>query len=216
MRIALIDYGAGNLHSAHRGLERALVDIGRSGSVDVTADPDVIARADRIVLPGDGAFRDCREQLARAGGVGEALDHMVRGKGRPFFGICVGMQLLADVGEEHGETMGLGWLGGHVKHLEPADRQFKVPHMGWNTLNPLRAHPLLEGLKLGPDGLHAYFLHTYHLVASDPADVLAIADYGGPVTAMVARGTVAGSQFHPEKSQALGRILFANFLRWAP
>ncbi|HRK23367.1 MAG TPA: imidazole glycerol phosphate synthase subunit HisH [Beijerinckiaceae bacterium] len=216
MKVALIDYGAGNLHSAHRGLERALADIGRTGEVIVTADPDVVASADRIVLPGDGAFRDCRGQLAAVSGLDQALDHAVRGKGRPFFGICVGMQLLADIGEEHGETAGLGWLGGHVKHLEPDGAGFKVPHMGWNTLRPLRKHPLIDGVRLGPDGLHAYFLHTYHLVAADSSDMLAVADYGGQVTAMVARGPIAGSQFHPEKSQTLGRAIFANFLMWAP
>lgn len=216
MKIALVDYGAGNLHSAHRGLERALADIGRSGTVEVTSDADQVAKADRIVLPGDGAFRDCRSQLASIDGLDQALDQAVRVKGRPFFGICVGMQLLADIGEEHGETPGLGWLGGHVKHLEPTDRQLKVPHMGWNTIDQLRPHPLLDGLPLGPDGLHAYFLHAYHLAPANHEDVVAVATYGGAVTAMVARDTIAGSQFHPEKSQKLGRAIFANFLRWAP
>lgn len=216
MKIALVDYGAGNLHSAHRGLERALADTGLAGSVTVTADADVIARADRIVMPGDGAFRDCRQSLDGVQGLVQALTHAVQGKGRPFFGICVGMQLLADVGEEHGETAGLGWLGGHVKHLEPADPALKVPHMGWNTLRQTRPHPLLDGLSLGEQGLHAYFLHAYHLVADRADDVIAVADYGGPVTAAVARGTVCGTQFHPEKSQTLGRAIFANFLRWKP
>lgn len=216
MKIALVDYGAGNLHSAHRGLERALADTGLAGSVTVTADADVIARADRIVMPGDGAFRDCRQSLDGVQSLVQALTHAVQEKGRPFFGICVGMQLLADVGEEHGETAGLGWLGGHVKHLEPADPALKVPHMGWNTLRQTRPHPLLDGLSLGEQGLHAYFLHAYHLVADRADDVIAVADYGGPVTAAVARGTVCGTQFHPEKSQTLGRAIFANFLRWKP
>lgn len=216
MRIALVDYGAGNLHSAHKGLERALADIGRAGTVEVTADPARVLAADRIVLPGDGAFRDCRAALGAVSGLADALDEAVRIKGRPFFGICVGMQLLADVGEEHGETRGLGWLGGHVKHLEPGDRRLKVPHMGWNNVIQLRGHPILDGLRLGPDGLHAFFLHAYHLVASDPGDVIAVADYGGPVTAVVARDTYCGTQFHPEKSQTLGRAIFANFLRWTP
>lgn len=216
MIIALVDYGAGNLHSAHKGLERALADIGTAGTVEVTSDPDRIRRADRIVLPGDGAFRDCRQSLGAVPGLIEALEETVRGKGRPFFGICVGMQLLADIGEEHGETAGLGWLPGHVKHLEPADRALKVPHMGWNTIRQSRAHPVLDGLRLGPEGLHAFFLHAYHLVADQTDDVIAVADYGGPVTAVVGRNTYCGTQFHPEKSQTLGRAIFANFLRWAP
>ncbi|MCA0422444.1 MAG: imidazole glycerol phosphate synthase subunit HisH [Proteobacteria bacterium] len=216
MNIVLVDYGAGNLHSAHRGLERALTDTGLSGSVTVTSDADTVARADRIVMPGDGAFRDCRQSLDAVPGLVEALTQAVKVKGSPFFGICVGMQLLADIGEEHGETPGLGWLGGHVRHLEPADAGLKVPHMGWNTLRLQRPHPLLDGLRLGEGGLHAYFLHAYHLVADRAEDVIAVADYGGPVTAAVARGTVCGTQFHPEKSQTLGRALFANFLRWTP
>lgn len=216
MNIALVDYGAGNLHSAHRGLERALLDAGISGRVMVTSDPDVVARADRIVLPGDGAFADCRASLDAVPGMVEALDDTVRRRGRPFFGICVGMQLLADLGEEHGKTRGLGWLGGTVRHLTPNDPGLKVPHMGWNNIFPQRSHPLLEGLDLGPDGLHAYFLHAYHLVAADGRDVVAVADYGGPVTAIVACGTICGTQFHPEKSQRLGRALFSNFVKWSP
>ena len=216
MRIALVDYGAGNLHSAQKGLERALVDAGLSGTVEVTADADRVRSADRIVLPGDGAFADCRKGLDSVNGMLEAMTEAVRVKARPFFGICVGMQLLADIGEEHGETAGLGWLRGHVRHLTPADKQLKVPHMGWNNVIQRRAHPVLDGLRLGADGLHAFFLHAYHLVADDAADVLAVAEYGGPVTAVVARDTVFGTQFHPEKSQTLGRALFANFLRWKP
>jgi glutamine amidotransferase len=216
MRIALVDYGAGNLHSAEKGLERALADAGISGTVEITSDAERVRRADRIVLPGDGAFRDCRESLAGVSGLAEALEEAVRKNGRPFFGICVGMQLLADVGEEHGNTAGLGWLGGHVRHLTPSDSRLKVPHMGWNNVIQRRAHPVLDGLRLGPDGLHAFFLHAYHLVADDPADVLAVAEYGGPVTAVVAKDNIFGTQFHPEKSQTLGRALFANFLRWNP
>lgn len=216
MQIALVDYGAGNLHSAHKGLERALADAGLSGTVEVTADAERVRTADRIVLPGDGAFRDCREALAGVSGLAEALEEAVRRRGAPFFGICVGMQLLADVGEEHGETAGLGWLAGHVKRLAPGDSRLKVPHMGWNNVIQRSKHPVLEGLRLGPEGLHAFFLHAYHLVADDAADVLAVAEYGGPVTAVVARDTIFGTQFHPEKSQTLGRALFANFLRWKP
>lgn len=216
MRIALVDYGAGNLHSAYKGLERALADAGMSGTVEVTADADNLRKADRIVLPGDGAFRDCREALGAVSGLADALDEAVRGRGVPFFGICVGMQLLADVGEEHGETAGLGWLSGHVRHLEPSDKALKVPHMGWNTIMQRHAHPVLDGLRLGADGLHAFFLHAYHFVADDADDVLAVAEYGGPVTAVVAKDNIFGTQFHPEKSQTLGRALFANFLRWNP
>jgi glutamine amidotransferase len=216
VNIALVDYGAGNLHSAHRGLERALVDAGLSGSVTVTANPDRVAAADRIVLPGDGAFADCRASLDAVSGLPEALEEAVRVKGRPFFGICVGMQLLADAGEEHGVTQGLGWLGGRVRRLEPNDPGLKVPHMGWNNVFPQRSHALIDGLDLGPEGLHAYFLHGFHLVAANQNDVLAVADYGGPVTAIVARGNICGTQFHPEKSQTLGRALFSNFLKWRP
>lgn len=216
MNIALVDYGAGNLHSAHRGLERALLDAGLTGRVHVTCDPEMVAKADRIVLPGDGAFADCRTSLDAVPGMVEALEEAVRRRGRPFFGICVGMQLLADLGEEHGETRGLGWLGGRVKRLMPNDPGLKVPHMGWNNIFPQRSHALLDGLDLGPDGLHAYFLHTFHLVAADMRDVVAVAEYGGPVTAIVARGTICGTQFHPEKSQRLGRALFTNFVKWAP
>lgn len=216
MRIALVDYGAGNLHSAGKGLERALADSGLTGTVDITADADRVRTADRIVLPGDGAFRDCREQLAGVSGLADALEEAVRHKGRPFFGICVGMQLLADVGEEHGETAGLGWLKGRVKHLEPNDSRLKIPHMGWNNVIRRSAHPVLDGLPLGPDGLHAFFLHAYHYVSDSPEDVLAIAEYGGPVTAAVAKDNIFGTQFHPEKSQTLGRAIFANFLRWKP
>lgn len=221
MKIALIDYGAGNLHSAGKALERALIEAGVSGHVVLGANPDEIASADRIVLPGDGAYRDCREHLAAVDGLEDALEQQVRVKGRPFLGICVGMQLLSDVGEERGETAGLGWIPGRVVALDPqspnfADRHLKVPHMGWNTLERRGAHPVLEGLSLGENGLHAYFLHSYHLLPSKPADLLATADYGGSVSAVVGRNTVIGTQFHPEKSQALGIKLLANFVKWAP
>lgn len=216
MKIALIDYGAGNLHSCGKALERALTEIGASGTVSIGADPEVIARADRIVLPGDGAFRDCRENLAAVDGLEEALDEQTRVKGRPFLGICVGMQLLADIGEERGETRGLGWIPGRVVALDPAQRHLKVPHMGWNTLEKRRRHPVLDGLSFGDDGLHAYFLHGFHLLPAEDADLVATADYGGPVSAIIARGNVIGTQFHPEKSQALGIRLLANFLKWSP
>lgn len=216
MNIALIDYGAGNLHSAGKALERALADCGLSGSVNITGSAKEVAAADRIVLPGDGAYRDCMRALEATPGMIETLKDKVLKKATPFLGICVGMQLLATRGEEHGETQGLGWLPGSVTMIRPKDRSFKVPHMGWNTLDRHRPHPLLAGAKLGPQGLHAYFLHAYHLSAEHPEDVIAEADYGAPVTAIVARGSIAGMQFHPEKSQKLGLQLLANFLRWRP
>jgi glutamine amidotransferase len=216
VNIALIDYDAGNIHSAHKALERAARDAGLSATVTVTADPKVVAKADRIVLPGDGAFADCMRHLEAVPGMIETLEDTVRRKGRPFFGICVGMQLLAERGLEHGVTQGLGWIPGEVRLLAPADPALKVPHMGWNTLQPLREHALLDGLRLGEDGLHAYFLHAYHLVVGEARDLVARADYGGTVTAIVARDNMAGTQFHPEKSQRLGLGLLANFLRWKP
>lgn len=211
MSVVLVDYGAGNLRSAAKALETA-------GARDlvISSDPDLIARADRIVLPGDGAFPDCRRGLAAVDGLGEAMDEAVHRRGTPFFGICIGMQLLATRGTEHEGADGLDWIPGDVVRIEPSDPVLKVPHMGWNTLVPDREHPLLQDVKLGPDGLHAFFLHAYHFVPADLGDVLAHAEYGGRVTAMVARGNVAGTQFHPEKSQRLGLTLIANFLRWTP
>ena len=216
MKIALIDYGAGNLHSAGKALAHALDATGRRGEVIVGADPDAIAAADRLVLPGDGAFRDCREALHAVDGLEEALHEAVRLKARPFLGICVGMQLLADLGEERGETAGLGWIPGRVVALDPKARHLKVPHLGWNTLAAQRTHPVLDGLTRGSDGLHAFFLHSFHLLPSEPGDLVATADYGGPVSAIVGRDTVVGTQFHPEKSQRLGLGLLANFLNWSP
>jgi glutamine amidotransferase len=211
LTIAVVDYGAGNL----RSVEKALI---RSGGTDVvvTSDPERVASADRIVMPGDGAFPDCRAAFAQTTGLGEALDQAVKAKGRPFLGICIGMQLLASVGEEHEPTEGLGWIPGRVVRIEPGDQRLKVPHMGWNTLEAHRAHPLIEGLDLGPHGLHAYFLHAYHLVPDDETDVVASASYGGRVTALVARDNVAGVQFHPEKSQRLGLALLSRFVEWRP
>jgi glutamine amidotransferase len=216
VRIALIDYGAGNLHSCGKALARALDANGTRGEVLTGANPDVIARADAIVLPGDGAFRDCRTELSAVSGLEHALDEAVRVKGRPFLGICVGMQLLADIGEENGETAGLGWIPGRVIALDPAERQLKVPHMGWNTLSHRHAHPIMQGIATGEAGLHAYFLHSYHLMPREPADLVAVADYGGPVSAIVGRGNIVGTQFHPEKSQRLGLKLLQNFLAWRP
>ena len=211
MTTAIVDYGAGNL----RSVEKALIRAGAS-DVRITSEPDAIARADRVVLPGDGAFPDCRAALGDVSGLGEALQEVVKARGRPFLGICIGMQMLATEGEEYRPTPGLGWIPGRVLRIEPGEADLKVPHMGWNTLEARRPHPLLDGLTLGPQGLHAYFLHAYHLVPDDPADVVASASYGGPVTALVARDNVAGVQFHPEKSQRLGLALLDAFLRWRP
>jgi imidazole glycerol-phosphate synthase subunit HisH len=216
LKIALIDYGAGNLHSAGKALERAMTDAGLTGEVIITDRADVVAEADRIVLPGDGAFADCMDHLKAAPGMIATLERRVRGDGVPFLGICVGMQLLASEGTEYGTTQGLGWVPGRVTRIEPGSKALKVPHMGWNTLDEHAPHPLLEGIRLGPGGLHAYFLHAYHLKAANTADVIARADYGGPVTAIIARGNIAGVQFHPEKSQTLGLALLANFVRWTP
>lgn len=215
-QVAIIDYGSGNLHSAAKAFERAARDSGSDRRILVTSDPEVVRSADRVVLPGVGAFADCKRGLEAVPGMREALDDAVRGKGRPFLGICVGMQLLATRGLEHGVTEGLGWIGGEVRAIAPNDPALKIPHMGWNTLQAVREHALLRGLPTGPDGLHAYFVHSYHLVVADRADVVAETDYGGPVTAMVAHGNIAGTQFHPEKSQTLGLGLIANFLTWTP
>jgi glutamine amidotransferase len=216
MTIALIDYGAGNLRSASKAFEHALAAIGASDTIAVTADPDIVAHAERVVLPGDGAFADCRRNLDAIPGMVEAIDLAIDTNGRPFLGICVGMQLLATRGVEHGVSPGLDRIAGEVRAVVPADPGLKVPHMGWNTLNALRDHPLVNGIELGPEGWHAYFLHSFHLVADEPEDVVAVADYGGEVTAIVARDNVAGTQFHPEKSQRLGLALIANFLAWKP
>ncbi len=216
MTVAIVDYGAGNLRSAAKAFERVSERLESERPVIITSDPDRVYNADWIVLPGDGAFADCRRGLDAVDGLTQALREVVEHKARPFLGICIGMQLLATTGREHGTTEGLGWIPGEVVPLHPSNPGLKVPHMGWNTIDPQMDHPLLQGLELGPTGLHAYFLHGFHLVPRDGADVLAAADYGGPVTAMVARGTVAGAQFHPEKSQKLGLKILENFLRWRP
>ena len=216
MIVAIVDYGSGNLHSAAKAFERAAHDAGIAASIQVTSDPDDLSKAARIVLPGVGAFRDCRDGLMARAGLAEALTEAVRVKGKPFLGICVGLQLMASRGLEHGVTPGFDWIAGEVKRLTPADAALKIPHMGWNTLNLERPHPLLNGLALGPQGLHGYFVHSYHLEPAHGSDRVASADYGGAVTAVVAQDNMAGTQFHPEKSQALGLGLIANFLRWRP
>ncbi len=216
MTVAIVDYGSGNLHSAAKAFERAAQDAGLQQPIMVTNDPSIVASADRVVLPGVGAFADCRRGLDAVAGMVAALEEAVRRKGRPFFGICVGMQLLAERGREYEVTPGLGWNAGEVDRIAPSDPKLKIPHMGWNTLNVDRAHPLLDGLTLGPQGLHAYFVHSYELKVADRADLVAEADYGGPVTAIVGRDNIVGTQFHPEKSQRLGLALIANFLKWRP
>lgn len=216
MTVALIDYGAGNLRSAEKGLERVAAEVGGDTRVILTRDPDVVAKADRVVLPGDGAFPFCRRGVAAIDGMEAAIREFVEVKQKPFLGICVGMQLLATRGLEHEPTDGFGWIPGEVKAIEPGARHLKVPHMGWNTMDLVNPHPVLDGLKLGPDGLHAYFLHSFAFEVAERRDLVATADYGGAVTAIVARDTVVGTQFHPEKSQKLGLALLANFLKWRP
>ncbi len=208
----LVDYEAGNLHSAEKAFSRMAAETG-AGAVLVSARPEDVARADRIVLPGDGAFPACMAALLARDGLVAALDEAVRGRGRPFMGICVGMQLLATVGREHSATLGLDWIGGEVVPIAPADPALKVPHMGWNDLVIARPHPVLEGIASGD---HAYFVHSYQVRVGDPAHRLAHVDFGGEVTAIIARDTIIGTQFHPEKSQAAGLRMIANFLRWRP
>ncbi|MFG1421161.1 imidazole glycerol phosphate synthase subunit HisH [Roseixanthobacter liquoris] len=214
MNVAIVDYGSGNLHSAAKALERAANGLG--ATVIVTSDPEIVRTADRVVLPGVGAFADCRRGLDAVDGMVAALEEAVHGRGRPFLGICVGLQLLAERGLEHGVTAGLGWIKGEVDRIAPSDPALKIPHMGWNTLTLARPHPLFEGIRTGEKGLHAYFVHSYQFVLADPADLVATTDYGGTITAAVAKDNVAGTQFHPEKSQTLGLALLANFLKWRP
>jgi imidazole glycerol-phosphate synthase subunit HisH len=206
--VALIDYGSGNLRSAQKALARA-----GAAEIAVTDDPAIVAKAERIVLPGVGAFADCMAGVKAIPGMVEALEEAVLKRGRPFLGICVGMQLLATVGREFGDHAGLGWIAGEVVRLTPSDPALKIPHMGWNELKIERPHPLLDGIE---SGAHVYFVHSYELRAKDAADVLATTDYGGALTAMIARGNIAGTQFHPEKSQAVGLRLLRNFLEWRP
>ena len=212
MQIAIIDYGSGNLRSAAKAFERAGRDAGLVADVLVTSDPDALRTAERIVLPGVGAFGDCRAGLDAIPGMVEALEEAVRREAKPFFGICVGMQLMAERGLEHGVHKGLGWLKGDVVKIEPSDPSLKIPHMGWNELEVVNGHPLLEDMP----ATHAYFVHSYAFAVSDHSVLVARVDYGGPVTAMVARDNMVGTQFHPEKSQALGLALIGNFLKWRP
>ena len=211
--VALIDYGSGNLRSAEKALARAASERGTGHTIAVTADPAVAAKAERIVLPGVGAFADCMAGLQALPGMVEALSEAVLGRGTPFLGICVGMQLLAEVGREFGDHPGLRWIKGGVVRMTPSDPALKIPHMGWNELSFVRPHPLFVGLA---QGAHAYFVHSYVIRPADPAAVLATADYGGPFAAAVGRANIVGTQFHPEKSQAAGLAILGNFLRWTP
>jgi len=213
MKVAIIDYGSGNLRSAAKAFERAAADHEIAAAIAVTSEPAELATADRIVLPGVGAFADCRRGLAAVPGLEAALTEAVIARGRPFLGICVGMQLMAEHGREFETVAGLGWIDGEVVAIEPADPGLKIPHMGWNELQPLSAHPVLEGL---PAGSHTYYVHSYELRPAARADLLATTDYGGALTAVIGRDNLVGTQFHPEKSQAAGLRLIANFLRWRP
>ena len=212
MLTVLIDYGAGNLHSAEKAFQRMAREAD-AGEVLVSDRAEDVARADRIVLPGDGAFPACMEDLTGHSGIFDALIEAVEVKARPFLGICVGMQLMARAGFEYREVTGLGWIDGEVRAIEPADPSLKVPHMGWNDLVIDHPHPVLEGLKTGD---HAYFVHSYQMEMADPSQLLAHCDYAGAVTAIVGRDTLVGTQFHPEKSQAAGLRMIANWLAWAP
>ena len=212
MLTVLIDYAAGNLHSAEKAFQRMAAETG-AGEVLVSGRAEDVARADRIVLPGDGAFPACMGELKGQAGLYEALVEAVERRGRPFLGICVGMQLMARAGYEYEKTPGLGWIDGEVRKIAPADPGLKVPHMGWNDLVIDRPHPVLAGIGTGD---HAYFVHSYQMEMADRDQLLAHCDYGGPVTAIVGRDTMVGTQFHPEKSQAAGLRLIANWLRWAP
>lgn len=213
MLVAIIDYGSGNLRSAAKSFERAANESALDADIIVTGDPKVVATADRIVLPGVGAFADCKAGLEAVDGLHDTLTDMVIEKARPFFGICVGMQLMSDFSHEFGDTPGLGWIAGDVTALKPNDPNLKIPHMGWNDLDVVSNHPIFAGIE---PGAHAYFVHSFHFTTKDPAHVLARVDYGGPVTAAVGRDNLFGTQFHPEKSQALGLQIITNFLKWAP
>lgn len=216
MRVAIIDYGSGNLRSAAKAFERAAAEAGLNASVRLTADADQVRSADRIVLPGVGAFADCRAGLDSLPGMVDALEETVIRRARPFLGICVGMQLMASRGLEKTITPGLGWIKGDVIEMTPNDTALKIPQIGWNTIEPDRRHYLLNGIRTGSNGLHAYFVHSYYFDTAIAADRIATTDYGGPITAIVARDNFAGTQFHPEKSQTLGLALIANFLSWTP
>lgn len=214
--ISIIDYGSGNLKSAEKAFQRAAREADLDIKIVVTDDAEIVRKSNRIVLPGVGAFADCRDGLLAVSGMNEVLQERVTNDGVPYFGICVGMQLMAQAGLEKGDHKGFGWIDGAVTKIAPNDKALKVPHMGWNTLKIVNEHPLFEGIETGPTGLHAYFVHSYHLQTSNTNQLIATADYGGNITAMVSRDNMVGTQFHPEKSQQLGLALITNFLRWKP
>lgn len=212
MLTALVDYDSGNLHSAHKAFQRMAAETG-AGEVVVTSEADIVARADRIVLPGDGAFAACKRQLAERTGLFEAIEDAVKNRSVPFLGICVGMQMMATLSREYQDTRGFDWISGEVVKIAPTGPALKVPHMGWNDLVVEQDHAVLEGIQTGD---HAYFVHSYHFVLADNAHRIACADYGGDITAIIARDNMVGTQFHPEKSQRAGLRLIANFLGWRP
>lgn len=216
MQVAIIDYGSGNLRSAQKAFERAAKEAGLSANIQLTNDAEWVSKADRIVLPGVGAYADCRAGLDAVDGMVEALEQTVIKEAKPFFGICVGMQLMAERGLEKGTTNGLGWIAGDVARMQPDDEALKIPQIGWNTLEVAKPHPLLEGIETGEDGLHAYFVHSYHLECQNREELIATTNYGGKVTALVGKDNMVGTQFHPEKSQRLGLALIHNFLKWSP
>lgn len=216
MSVVIIDYGSGNLRSAEKAVARAATDAGLAERITVSADPMAVAKADRIVLPGVGAFADCMMGLSAAHGMVEALLDAVQARGVPLLGVCVGMQLMATRGLEYTVTGGLDLIPGDVALIKPDDPALKVPHMGWNTLDVAREHPVLAGIPLGETGRHAYFVHSYAIAPKDEAHIIARSDHGGPFAAIVGRDNIVGTQFHPEKSQELGLALIANFLKWRP
>jgi imidazole glycerol-phosphate synthase subunit HisH len=216
MKTVIIDYGSGNLHSAAKAFERAAKDFKIKADIIVSNKPEHLEKAERIVLPGVGAFKDCYNGLLAVDGMREALQTEVITKGKPILGICVGMQIMATRGLEHEVTKGLGWIAGDVRPIAPGDSDLKIPHMGWNTITPLSQHALLDGIHTGDNGLHAYFVHSYHIETTLPEDVIATSDYAGEITAIVGYDNIVGTQFHPEKSQEFGLALIANFLRWRP
>ncbi|MDH5188881.1 MAG: imidazole glycerol phosphate synthase subunit HisH [Rhodospirillaceae bacterium] len=213
MKVVVIDYGSGNLRSCAKAFERAANDHNIKANIIVSPNPDDVLTADRIVLPGVGAFADCRSGLDAVSGLVDAMNEAVIKNGKPFFGICVGMQLMADVGREFGDTNGLGWIGGEVVAMKPSNPNLKIPHMGWNDLKIKNPHPLLAGL---PIGGHAYFVHSYQFAVSDEKNVAAEIEYGGLLSAVIAKDNMVGTQFHPEKSQGFGLGIIANFLSWNP
>jgi imidazole glycerol-phosphate synthase subunit HisH len=216
MKVAIIDYGSGNLRSAVKAFERSAREAGISADILLTADAEIVAKADRIILPGVGAYADCKAGLAAVPGMIDALNQAVIERARPFLGICVGMQLMSSRGLEKTVTEGLGWIGGDVVEMTPADPSLKIPQIGWNTIELTRQHAVFKDISTGADGLHAYFVHSYHFEVKRTEDRLATVDYGGAMTAVVARGNMIGTQFHPEKSQTLGLALIRNFLGWKP